>query len=193
MKITRSDMRFISDRAKVEARRYYVDPDDLAGNVLEQLVRYDGRDPDNREAFLTTVVRGHARNMQRSEARRYEDPTDFDVQTPGSVEDDYPSEDLIDRVRLEVERILERVPSRYRPVAIAYYLKGLGTEAISEGLGLPKGTVKQHLWQARRALTGDDLEDLAAWDAFNRTEGRRRLDGTGSRRLALTLRNEGWV
>ena len=55
-----------------------------------------------------------------------------------------------DRDRLD--KALAQLPSNYRMLVVAHYLRGVQYEALAEALNLPLGTVKTHLYRAKRRL-----------------------------------------
>jgi RNA polymerase sigma-70 factor (ECF subfamily) len=57
---------------------------------------------------------------------------------------------LEDRDRLD--KALARLPPNYRMLVVAHYIKGVQYEALAEALNLPLGTVKTHLYRAKRRL-----------------------------------------
>jgi RNA polymerase sigma-70 factor (ECF subfamily) len=57
---------------------------------------------------------------------------------------------LEDRDRLD--KALAQLPSNYRMLVIAHYVRGVQYEALAEALNLPLGTIKTHLYRAKRRL-----------------------------------------
>jgi RNA polymerase sigma-70 factor (ECF subfamily) len=57
---------------------------------------------------------------------------------------------LEDRDRLD--KALARLPPNHRMLVVAHYIKGVQYEALAEALNLPLGTVKTHLYRAKRRL-----------------------------------------
>ena len=55
-----------------------------------------------------------------------------------------------DRDRLD--KALAQLPPNYRMLVIAHYVKGIQYESLAEALNLPLGTVKTHLYRAKRRL-----------------------------------------
>ena len=56
--------------------------------------------------------------------------------------------DLSMRLRAEIEHL----PAAYRTVLTLYHLEGLSYSEIGEVMELPEGTVKSHLFRARKRL-----------------------------------------
>lgn len=54
--------------------------------------------------------------------------------------------------RDRLEKALARLPSHYRMLVAAHYLQGVQYEALAEALNMPLGTVKTHLYRAKRQL-----------------------------------------
>jgi RNA polymerase sigma-70 factor (ECF subfamily) len=44
------------------------------------------------------------------------------------------------------------LPDRYRVLVAAHYLRGVQYEALADALDMPIGTVKTHLYRAKRLL-----------------------------------------
>lgn len=57
---------------------------------------------------------------------------------------------------LEIAGLLERLPEQQRDIVTLYYLEERSVEEVARLMDLPEGTVKSHLFRARRAL-GDML------------------------------------
>ena len=55
-------------------------------------------------------------------------------------------------VRDRLEKAIARLPANYRLLIAAHYLRGVQYEALAEALNLPLGTVKTHLYRAKRRL-----------------------------------------
>jgi RNA polymerase sigma-70 factor (ECF subfamily) len=56
--------------------------------------------------------------------------------------------ELQDRLR----KAMAQLPDHYRLLVAAHYLKGVQYEALAETLGVPLGTVKTHLYRAKKRL-----------------------------------------
>ncbi len=69
-----------------------------------------------------------------------------------------PEETATLETREEVERLLKQLPPRECEVLQRFHQLGQSVRAIAAELGLPEGTVKSHLWRARRRLAGLDDE-----------------------------------
>lgn len=55
-------------------------------------------------------------------------------------------------LRDRLEKALAQLPDNYRVLVAAHYLDGVQYDALAEALGLPIGTVKTHLYRAKRRL-----------------------------------------
>jgi RNA polymerase sigma-70 factor (ECF subfamily) len=95
------------------------------------------------------------------EARGRERPQDvsLDEAGPGAS---YGGEDrqFTDvELRDRLDKAMARLPAHYRVLVHGHYVKGIRYEDLAESLGLPLGTVKTHLFRAkkllRQALEGD--------------------------------------
>jgi RNA polymerase sigma-70 factor (ECF subfamily) len=54
--------------------------------------------------------------------------------------------------RDRLEKAMEQLPPNYRMLVAAHYLRGIQYEALAEALDIPLGTVKTHLYRAKRRL-----------------------------------------
>jgi RNA polymerase sigma-70 factor, ECF subfamily len=55
-------------------------------------------------------------------------------------------------LRDRLDKALAQLPDNYRFLVAAHYLEGVQYDALAEALGLPIGTVKTHLYRAKRRL-----------------------------------------
>jgi len=128
--------------------------DDLAQDVFLKVHR--GLPYFRGEARLSTWIFRIVQNVcvQARSSRRPDVPLD-----DGRVADRPPrqfgSEDrafesLEDRDRLD--KALAQLPPNYRMLVVAHYMKGVQYDALAEALNLPLGTVKTHLYRAKRRL-----------------------------------------
>jgi RNA polymerase sigma-70 factor (ECF subfamily) len=54
--------------------------------------------------------------------------------------------------RDRLQKAMAQLPPNYRLLVTAHYLKGVHYEALAEALDMPLGTVKTHLYRAKRRL-----------------------------------------
>ena len=66
----------------------------------------------------------------------------------GSVDQAFAA--IEDRDRLD--KALVQLPPNYRMLVVAHYMRGVQYESLAEALNLPLGTVKTHLYRAKRRL-----------------------------------------
>jgi RNA polymerase sigma-70 factor (ECF subfamily) len=66
-------------------------------------------------------------------------------------------------VAQRVEEAVRCLPDLYKPVAILRHLEGLSYQEIAEATGLPIGTVKVHLFRAKKHLR-ERLADLVEFE-----------------------------
>ena len=149
-------------------RKMLGDPDAAADAAQETFVRafakLDLFDPErNFRAWLLTIATNACINLStrrpRAEASLESEGYDgeaLDVPdaAPGPG-DEVESQEL----RQRVEEAVRSLPVTYREVAILRHVAGLRYEEIAEATGLPLGTVKTHLFRAKRHLR----EALADW------------------------------
>lgn len=67
---------------------------------------------------------------------------------PGAADGAFADLELRDRL----DKAIAQLPEQYQLLVAAHYLKGVQYEALAEALGLPLGTVKTHLYRAKRRL-----------------------------------------
>src|SRR5215510_786976 len=67
---------------------------------------------------------------------------------PGAVDASFGDLELRDRL----EQAMAGLPDNYRFLVAAHYLRGVQYEALAEALDIPIGTVKTHLYRAKRLL-----------------------------------------
>ena len=119
-------------------------------------------DPHHRfSAWLMTVTARLCVNIGRrrgQEAEPWESLSDSD----GSLADEGagpPEEVEKAEVAQRVGRAVRSLPDLYKPVAVLRHLEGLSYQEIADVTGLPIGTVKVHLFRAKKHLR-ETLVDL---------------------------------
>ena len=55
-------------------------------------------------------------------------------------------------LRDRLEKAMAQLPDQYRMLIAAHYLDGVQYDALAEALGIPIGTVKTHIFRAKRRL-----------------------------------------
>jgi hypothetical protein len=190
--------------AKLYAGRYSVDPDDLLQDVL--LSMYErGLDPEENQGLVIRRLKFAAIDEYRTRAKRPESLTDFssgwpasvepkdrmrpgrDILEPGTVEFEpaLAGASLVEFVRRYIYDILQaKLRGPYLNVAVRRYCDGNFTGDTYD---------RVTLMRARKRLSLDDMDDIAAWDEFNREQGRRRTALNGAPRLAQVLIREGLI
>jgi RNA polymerase sigma-70 factor, ECF subfamily len=136
--------RMVSDRTQA---------DDLAQDVFLKVHR--GLPYFRGDARLSTwIYRIVANVCTQARGRR-----SFDVPLDGAGDDrpaiqrgasDAAFADIELRDRLD--KALAQLPEHYRMLVAAHYLEGVQYDALAEALDLPIGTVKTHLYRAKRRL-----------------------------------------
>ncbi len=128
------------------------DAEDVAQDAfvlaLEQL---DGcRNPERFAAWLFQIVRNRAHNFRRARSVRQAISLDesADVAGPGSPLRDTERAEL----RSHLLTGLRTLGEVQREVVLLHDLEGWKHREIAASLGIPEGTVRYHLHQARRAL-----------------------------------------
>ena len=70
------------------------------------------------------------------------------VREPGSHDAAFADFELRERL----DKAIAQLPENYRLLIAAHYLEGVQYEALAEALDIPIGTVKTHLYRAKRRL-----------------------------------------
>ncbi len=130
--------RMVTDRSQV---------DDLAQDVFLKVHR--GLPYFRGEARLSTWIYRIVSNVcvQARGAHRATTSTS-DVAEASSTDGAFADIELRDRI----EKAIAQLPENYRFLIAAHYLKGVQYEALAESLNMPLGTVKTHLYRAKRQL-----------------------------------------
>lgn len=135
--------------------------DDIAQQVLVEAARtaktFEGR------SRLSTWIFGVARNLCRTHARRREDAIDPDSRIWRTLPD--PGRDpheLFERseARRAVQSALDSLPQTYRAVIVLREWEELAYDQIALVLGVPVGTVRSRLHNARALLAERLLETM---------------------------------
>jgi RNA polymerase sigma-70 factor, ECF subfamily len=130
------------------------DAEDVAQDAFVQaLERLDEcRDPARFAGWLIRIVRNRALNHRRYLGRRAAAPLDEAVT---AVSGDDPLSDAgRAELRARLTRAVEVLTDTQREVLLLHDLEGWKHREIAEALGMPDGTVRYHLFQARRAVRG---------------------------------------
>jgi RNA polymerase sigma-70 factor (ECF subfamily) len=118
--------------------------------ALERLA--ECRDPRKFGGWLVRIVRNRAFNHRRYLGIRAAEPLEHADAAPGG------STPLDEAERSEIrDRLNEAVgelPQTQREVLLLHDLEGWKHREIGESLGMPEGTVRYHLFNARRAVRG---------------------------------------
>lgn len=70
------------------------------------------------------------------------------VREPGQPDGAFAELELRDRL----DKAIAQLPDQYRLLIAAHYLEGVQYEALAEAMNIPLGTVKTHLYRAKRRL-----------------------------------------
>src|SRR6185436_11654364 len=127
--------------------------DDLAQEVF--LKMYRGLPYFRGDAKLSTWIYRIVFNVcsqERARRRMVEVPLDpgggRPPIDPGAADASFGDLELRDRL----DRAMASLPDNYRFLIAAHYLRGIQYDALAEALDLPIGTVKTHLYRAKRLL-----------------------------------------
>jgi RNA polymerase sigma-70 factor (ECF subfamily) len=121
--------------------------DDLAQEVFLKV--YRGLPYFRGEARLSTwIYRIVANVCSQARSGRTAESGLSPVREPGATDAAFADIELRDRL----EKAIAQLPENYRVLIAAHYLDGVQYEALAEALELPLGTVKTHLYRAKRRL-----------------------------------------
>lgn len=117
-------------------------------NALERLE--ECREPARFEAWLVQIARNRARDLRRRRTVRIAGSLD---EARGATSGSSPARDA-ERADLRgrLEEALRSLGETQREVVLLHDLQGWKHREIAEVLGVPEGTVRSHLFHARRAL-----------------------------------------
>jgi RNA polymerase sigma-70 factor (ECF subfamily) len=130
----------VPDRARAE---------DLAQDVFLRIHR--GLPYFRGEARLSTWIYRIVANVcvQERQARNAAtEPLDAVGQTHAARDPRFSDLELRDRL----EKAIARLPANYRVLVAGHYLEGVQYDDLAQALQLPLGTVKTHLYRAKRLL-----------------------------------------
>lgn len=151
--------RMVFDKAIVE---------DLAQEVFIRV--YQGLPGFRGESRLSTWIYRIAYNVCAAELDRARHRVDF-VSIDEGEDEERPRLDLRDAgqdpeamfsridFRWTIQRLLDRLPPRYKAILTLFYLEEMSYEEIGEIMTLPMGTVKTHLHRAKQALRDMIVEE----------------------------------
>src|SRR3954449_7096176 len=121
--------------------------DDLAQEVFLKVHR--GLPYFRGDARLSTWIFRIVSNVCSQErGQQRPDTSATDVREPGRHDAAFTDLELRDRL----DKAMAQLPEQYRLLIAAHYLEGVQYEALAEALDIPLGTVKTHLYRAKRRL-----------------------------------------
>jgi RNA polymerase sigma-70 factor (ECF subfamily) len=131
--------RMVTDRSQT---------DDLAQEVFLKV--YRGLPYFRGDARLSTWIFRIVSNVctQARSRRPVEVPGLMPVREPGSHDAAFADFELRERL----DKAIAQLPENYRLLIAAHYLEGVQYDALAEALDIPIGTVKTHLYRAKRRL-----------------------------------------
>lgn len=139
------------------------DPNDAEDVTQDAFIRAlerldDCRDPSRFAAWLHQIVRNRASNYRRDEGLRRGPP--LTVVSDVAHGDDPARNTHRAMLRDRLEREVAELPEVQREVLLLHDLAGFKHREIADRLGIPEGTVRSHLFHARRAMR-ERLGDMA--------------------------------
>ena len=121
--------------------------DDLAQDVFLKI--YRGLPYFRGEARLSTWIFRIVSNVcAQDQSRKRHEVSASPVREPGRDDAAFAELELRDRL----DKAIAQLPENYRVLIAAHYLRGVQYEALAEALDMPVGTVKTHLYRAKRRL-----------------------------------------
>jgi RNA polymerase sigma-70 factor, ECF subfamily len=122
--------------------------DDLAQEVFLKVHR--GLPYFRGEARLSTWIYRIVLNVcTQARGRRRAEVTGVEpLQEPGGTDASFADFELRERL----EKAIAQLPENYRLLISAHYLDGVQYESLAEALNIPIGTIKTHLYRAKRRL-----------------------------------------
>jgi len=105
---------------------------------------------------IVSNVAFEARGRERFQDQSLDDDT-AGRPAPGARDRAFSDLELRDRL----DKAMARLPEHYQVIVHGHYVKGLRYEDLAASLGLPLGTVKTHLFRAKRLLRQALEGDLA--------------------------------
>ncbi len=124
--------------------------------LAETVMRcWEGKDKLRHEEFFTTwsvrILINVCKGMYRGRKR------EVDVAEMPDKADGMSYEDV------EMRMLMESLPEKLRVITIMFYLDGMATRDIARAMGMPEGTVKFRLHQARKALRIELVDGKEDW------------------------------
>jgi RNA polymerase sigma-70 factor (ECF subfamily) len=105
------------------------------------------------EARLSTWIYRVVANVCAQSPTRPSAPVSLDDDRSAPITPSGPDRQFADiELRDRLEKAIARLPGQQRLLIAAHYLQGVRYEDLAEALRLPLGTVKTHLYRAKRQL-----------------------------------------
>ncbi|HSJ25939.1 MAG TPA: sigma-70 family RNA polymerase sigma factor [Longimicrobiales bacterium] len=160
------------DTAYAVALAELADPKDAEDAVQDAFITAlerldDCRDPSAFGAWLRQIVRNRARTVRRREKLRQTEQLETAVVGASGAS---PARDFErSQLRTRLEQALGTLTTTQRTVVLMHDLEGYRHREIAAELGIPEGTVRSHLFFARRTLR-DRLGDVIEEQTDGRTD-----------------------
>jgi RNA polymerase sigma factor (sigma-70 family) len=106
------------------------------------------REPEAFPGWFRQIIRTQVNRTQRGRQELPVPEAELSAEVTASPEEHLQAEEL----RSAVRKALQALPSTGRATAERYYLDELSITAIAERLGVPEGTIKRRLFDARAKL-----------------------------------------
>lgn len=128
-------------------------------------------DPERRfSAWLMTLTARVCISLGQKTARDPEPWEEIGEADGGPADEGEGPDERVERTELagRVAEAVHSLPDLYKPVCVLRHVEGLSYAEIAEETGLPIGTVKVHLFRAKKHLR-DELQDLVEAELTHET------------------------
>ena len=145
------------------------DAEDAAQEIFVRIYRQLGRyDPARKFSTWTLAIATNFCIDQLRRRRMQLVPLENIIPWARSRESGPEGEAITQEERDEVQRLITRLPEKYRAPLVLRYFDELSCAEIAEVLGMPEGTVKTQIHRARKALGKLLAEGEEPRDALSR-------------------------
>lgn len=129
------------------------DAEDAAQEIFMRIYRQLGRyDPSRKFSTWTLAIATNYCIDQLRRRRMQLVPLENIIPWARSREVGPEGEAITQEARDDVQRLIMRLPEKYRAPLVLRYFEELSCAEIAEVLGMPEGTVKTQIHRARKAL-----------------------------------------
>ncbi|MDC7233341.1 MAG: sigma-70 family RNA polymerase sigma factor [Spirochaetales bacterium] len=129
------------------------DAEDLTQEIILKLLQVSGDDIRNRERYVWQTARNSLSNYYRKKSRLVNSisSNEWNDELPGTIPGPEEQYEQKERIR-EIRQRITYLSGLQRKIVIQYYFDELPIPRIAQSNGIPPGTVKWHLYEARNQL-----------------------------------------